>query len=72
MKKISLITIMLVICSLAFADSQTEIMEDTGLELASPEKISQTRGKDEIPENGLLLVPDSGGRSGYGFLSGHR
>jgi hypothetical protein len=61
MKKISLITIMLVICSLAFADSQTEIMEDTGLELASPEKISQTRGKDEIPENGLLLVPDSGG-----------
>ncbi len=60
MKKILLVCIFVSVCSLICAETSAEFNEDMGFDLSSHSKISGVRTSRDIPDDGLLLIPDSG------------
>jgi len=61
MKKILLVCIFISVCALTWAETPAELNEEMGFDLTPHSKISGVPTTRDIPDNGLLLIPDSGG-----------
>jgi len=60
MKKVILLLFMISLTISIFADNSLEFNEEMGIEINSHSKISSIRTTRDIPDDGLLLIPDSG------------